>query len=218
MKKNINNLLHWKWQLVSVLFAVSFAVVLFQYVQMKKQVSGPDSQEILQKLSHLMVLPSGKPDIRPITDMALIKEQWPDFYTDVRPGDILVQYPTSAILYDPEKQKILNVFTNGILNKPHNPTNVLKIAVRFNGNDQYRALFFKRQVEEDMGNSAYQVIEVSQSNAIYTDDVIYVVNPKKQELVSRFAKTIGNSPVVATPDKNEAPTNADIIVSFKAKQ
>ncbi len=217
MKKFLKKLFHWKWQLTCVLFAISFAVIIFKYVLMKQQVNGPNSQEILQKLSQLMVLPKDKPQIQTLTDVQLTKETWPDFYKVAQAGDLVIQYPNATLLYNPAKNKIINFTANGVFNRPK-PAQVLTMALRYDGNEQYRALFLKRQIEEDMGNSAYQITEVSQSKATYKDDVIYVVNPNKKDLVAQFAKAIGNSPIVNTPDPNEAPTTADIIVAFKSMQ
>lgn len=215
MKHFIKKLSQIKWQLISIIFAVGFAVTLFQYVRIKNQVNGPSADKILQKLANVMVLPDETPKITPLTDVSIYKTNWPDFYKDAEPGDILIQYQNSSLLYNPTSGKILNIGVNGILNKPK-PKNVLIVAFRYNGNEQYRALWLKRQVEEDLGNSGYQVVEVAPSKATYKEDAVYLVNPEKKDLATQFAKVIGNSPMLEKLEPNEATTTADVIVAFRS--
>lgn len=217
MKHRIHTIRRYTWQFISIIFAFGFIIMLFQYVRVRGKMNGPNSQEVLRNLSRIMVLPSGTPHIQPISDTALYKTAWPDLYHDVEPGEILIQYPHSSLIYDPAQGKIINIAVDGIFDRPK-PAQVLTMAFRYNGNERYRALFLKRQVEEDMGDSSYQITEVSPSKVAYKDDVIYVLNPKKQDLITQFAKAIGNSPVIDTPDPKEAPTTADSIVAFKSMQ
>lgn len=213
--KKVYFISQFKWQLVSITFAVGFAFTFFQYAHLKNQINGPSGDNVVQKLSKVMVLPDESPKITPITDINSYKISWPDFYQAAQPGDILIQYQNSSFLYDPIKNKILNFASYGTFNKSK-PTDVLHISFRFNGNELYRALFLKRQIEEDGWNSAYQITEVVLSKALYKNDVIYLVNSRKKDLALQFAKTIGDSPIIEKLEPNEAPTDADIIVSFKS--
>lgn len=203
-----------KWQLISLILAICLLIIFVQYIQVKNQKNGYADQEILQKLGNLMVLPDEKPKIIPLADIQLLKTNWPDLYHEAQPGSILVQYQNSSLLFDPTHNKILNIITYGTFNKPK-PAQILRISFRYDGNELYRALYLKRQIEENQLNSAYQITEVIPSRVLYKDDVIYVVNNKKKDMAAQFAKAIGNSPVIDKPDPTEDPINADVIVAFR---
>lgn len=215
LRKNLSLLYQLKWQTLSIILGIFLAVMLFQYTKIKGQITNYNTQELSKKLAKIMLLPDEQPQFTLITDINFYKTNWPDFYHAAQPGIILIQYQNSSLLYDPVNNKILNFASNGVFTKPK-PTENLHISLRYNGNESYRALFLKRQIEEDGWNSAFEITEVVQSNAVYKSDVIYLVNNQKKDLASKFAKTIGNSPIIEILEPNEAPTAADIIVSFKS--
>lgn len=206
-----------KWKLISIVLGLGFIITLVLYLKLSFQTKGPTADEVTQNLSKIILLPAEKPQITLLTDVEFYKTSWPDFYKDAQPGNLLIRYQNSSLLYDPAKRKILNVASYGVFNKPI-PVAILRISFRFNGNEQYRALFLKRQIEEDQGNSAYKITEVALSNVRYKDDVIYLVNSQKKDLAIAFAKAIGDSPVIEKLEPNEGPTDADIIVAFRSME
>lgn len=213
--KKVYFISQFKWQLASIIFAAGFAFTLFQYAHLKNQINGPSVDNVVQKLSKVMVLPDETPKIIPLRDIQLLKTNWPDLYHNAQPNSILIQYQNSSVLFDPEKNKILNIISYGVFNKPK-PAEILRISFRYDGNELYRALYLKRQIEENQLNSAYQITEVIPSRVLYKDDVIYLVNKEKKGMAIQFSKAIGNSPLVEKEEPNEASTEADIIVAFKS--
>lgn len=69
----------------------------------EKQVSS-----IMKKVSKLMVLPVGQPQVIVIQDANQIKGQQ-QFFKNAENGDIVLVYPESAIIYSPSRNKIINV-------------------------------------------------------------------------------------------------------------
>lgn len=65
---------------------------------------------IISKVGMLMVLPEGDPQIITITDAEKVKkESGSTFFQNTQTGDFVLIYQTTAILYNPRLNKIINV-------------------------------------------------------------------------------------------------------------
>ena len=67
------------------------------------------SQEIIDGVGRLIVVPTGKPTVATITDITKLKESNSEFYKDAQNGDVLLIYETEAIIYRKAENKIVAV-------------------------------------------------------------------------------------------------------------
>lgn len=65
-------------------------------------------QATVDKVSKLMILPKELPQVLVLQDVAKIKAQQP-FFKDAEDGDQVLIYSSTAIVYSPSKNKIVNV-------------------------------------------------------------------------------------------------------------
>jgi hypothetical protein len=202
------------WKLISavlfVLLLVPGSVILYD----RRPKQSPDKTNLyVKELSKLMVLPKDVPVLTVIDDPAKFLERDPLFFKPATSGDVLLAFRDRAIIYDPKIKKILNIASVFTIPPPL-PLTPLRISLRYNGKDEQRAMALKSQLESVSPN--YQVAEVVPSQVIYEGDVVYLVNPNREEDVIYLAKGLGNSPLVKNPDKKDtmlAPV--DVIVAFR---
>lgn len=89
-----------------------------------------EAQEIIEKVSRLMVLPEGEtPTIATVTDPERLKDQ--AFFSQAKKGDQVLIYTTAkkAILYDPIADKIVEVAPLNLgdeTSPPSSPSNELE--------------------------------------------------------------------------------------------
>lgn len=91
-------------------------VVKNQVEELKITSSNPQVGDILQKVSHHILLPSGEVTVSTVTDADKLRESNPFFYQSAAAGDKILVYPDRAILYNPTKDIILNLIY--IVNAP----------------------------------------------------------------------------------------------------
>ena len=101
------------WGLVVVL-----AAALGYTIWLNRSLSTPDaqtkiaeqqSQAIIDAVSKLITVPSDKPTVATITDVAKLKQSNAAFYKDAVNGDVLLIYSTEAIVYRKSENKIIAV-------------------------------------------------------------------------------------------------------------
>jgi len=117
--KNSNTkkiLLFLPWFLL--LASITFSIYLWNQTQIiKKSVNTITPQEevnnLVSKLSQLMVLPDETPAVATITDLNELKDQ--PFFVNAKVGDKVIIYSISkkAILYSPTQNKIIEVSSLG---------------------------------------------------------------------------------------------------------
>ncbi len=78
--------------------------------------SNPQVGDILQKVSHHILLPSGEVTVSTVTDADKLRQSNPFFYQSAVAGDKILVYPDRAILYNPTKDIVLNLIY--IVNTP----------------------------------------------------------------------------------------------------
>lgn len=100
--------------LLTVLLIIS-GVLGYLYLQEKKKTDNPveaateETERLKEAVSRHMLLPDGDPAIATIIDIEKLKGQNPDFYAKAENGDRLLVFKNKAVLYDPDKDLILNV-------------------------------------------------------------------------------------------------------------
>ncbi len=213
-QKNTNTHSVNPWKLISIvlfiLLLIPASVTLYD-----RRLKQPEDKTApyVKEISKLMVLPKDTPVATVIDDVAKFQGRDPLFFKPAKAGDVLLNFRDRAILYDPKLKKILN--TASVFSvQPPVPLTPLRISLRYNGKDQERALALKSQLASISPN--YQVAEVIPSQVVYEGDVVYLVNPDREEDVIYLAKGLGNSPLVKNPDKKDtmlAPV--DVIVAFR---
>ena len=74
----------------------------------QQQVAQEQIQAIIDKVGKLMILPKDTPQVLVLQDVEKIKTSQP-FFKDAENGDQVLVYPTTAVIYSPSKNKIVNV-------------------------------------------------------------------------------------------------------------
>ncbi len=68
-----------------------------------------EDQKVLVQLETIILLPDGAPTMAVITDINVLKQSQPVFFAHAKNGDRVIIYPSLAIIYDYEANKIINV-------------------------------------------------------------------------------------------------------------
>lgn len=185
----------------------------FYYREIQSKKGKENIDPVLSEVSKLMMLPSEAPQITTIDNAERARQRDATFFKNANVGNKLLAYQYLVVLYDPKAKKIVNVQT--FPPPPPTPTQPLRIALRYNGNEEQRAKNLKKQLEA--ASPLYIIIEVVKSKATYKNDVLYLINPARRQDISAFAQTIGDSPIMDKPEPNEKATDADLIVAFHAR-
>lgn len=202
------------FKIISIILAL--AVIILGYLNFQAlQNTSPASKAdpVIVKLSKILTLPDNEEaQVTTITNVEAARERDAAFFERAATGDRLIAYKQLLILYDEKADKIKNIQTFGT-KPPPGPTKALTVALRYNGNEEARALDLQKQMEAASPN--YKIIEVTKSKATYQLDVIYVVNPARRDDAIALGQGLGGSPVVGELAPGEVPSEADIIVAFR---
>ena len=182
----------------------------FYYQEIQSSKTKENIDPVLSEVGKLMVLPGEVPQIVTIDNVDQTLERDAAFFKNTKVGDKLIVYQYLSILYDPKAKKIVNVQT--FTPPPPTPSIPLRISFRYNGNAEERAKNLKKQLETT--SPFYQIVEITESDATYKNDVIYLINPARKQDIKSFAQTIGDSPIIDLLEPNEATPDADLIVAF----
>ena len=109
---------------LTILFAVTTAYYHRQYEDIKanpQKVAQDATNELVKRVSELMVLPNETPNVATITDLAKLKDQ--PFFAKAKVGDRVLIFPNAkkVVLYDPVNHKILDVAPLNTGAPPENP-------------------------------------------------------------------------------------------------
>lgn len=202
------------WKVISVilfLFLLGLGALFFSTNRTKQ--SADNTDPYVKEISKLMVLPKEIPMVTNIDDVAKFQERYPLLLKSAKAGDVLLGFRYWTILYDPKIKKILNIASVFHLDVPP-PLTPLRISLRYNGKEDEKVKAFKLQLEKVSLN--YQVVEMVPSGVEYSEDVVYLVNPTREEDVIFLARALGNSPVLKTPDTKETfLASVDVIIAFR---
>lgn len=100
--------------LISVYFVIDRAGFIKTYqlglqAQEQQQLQNED-QMALENLKNIMLLPDDfDPTIAIINDAEALKLEQPGFFDNAKNGDRIIIYPNTAIIYDYEANKIINI-------------------------------------------------------------------------------------------------------------
>ncbi|MCC6710836.1 MAG: hypothetical protein IT416_00595 [Candidatus Pacebacteria bacterium] len=214
-------------RIVVVLGLMGFAGwSFFKYQQAQKAVadlSNPEVQqeavakereEILAKVSKLMILPDDEePTIATVTD-AQVLAQYQPFFRKASDGDKVILYVKSgkSIIYSPDKDIIVNVGTISV--QGNNATrldteNRLKVEIRNGGASQERVDLLAQQLGA--------VVEVTTVGAAASQDyqgpviVALTTDEARLEQARIFAANLGVQLTQELP-VGEAPSDAEVVV------
>lgn len=102
-------------RLLFVFVAVGLVSILYVTVYMyrTKQIADSNApllsgEQVIQKLSVHMLLPTSKPSVAFVTDIELLKRQ-SAFFSGVQKGDAVIIFPEKVIIYNIQEDKIINV-------------------------------------------------------------------------------------------------------------
>ena len=222
-KKNtsFNQLFSKKWFVIALIVITVGGGMTAAYLYGRRtQLNAANTEDVqlLSTIKKIMMLPNATPQISTVTNLASYSDVNPDFIKDAAVGDKIIEYATIALLFDPQKNVIKNVYSNmrGALNRAE--LGSMRVALRYSGDatdgalEQSRLEEFKASITQSLPQLS--ISEVAQSKANYGEDVIYVINKSKKADALRFADYIGGSPVLETVEPGESMPDADIIVAF----
>ncbi len=198
--------------IVIVLLVIVGTVYVWQGKKPGKGASDAIYVRAVKTISSVMVVPNDVPKVATVGNADEVKTNDPDFFKNAKEGDIVFTYLDRAILFNPKTQKIVNIKTYP---PPLAlPTQPLRIALRYNGIETDRIKALKDELVRTSPN--FQVTEVAASRAVYREDVIYLVNNARRDDATALAQALGGSKLFDVLEKNEAKTDADLIIAFRA--
>jgi hypothetical protein len=228
MNKSSKTITH-KQKKVAVFFAILFMLALIgmiwtylEYRQSQKKIKNLQSfkvkqnsnqqekKRILDEVSKLMILPNGEASLLTISNPEKLAEQ-KDFFKKSQQGDKLLVYSKKAILYRPEKKKIVDVAP--VVNRNNDQTNrqqtkqsqqSVTIEIR-NGSS-------KNGVASSLSEQLKQRNSVEISNVTTTDDYenTVIVNRSNKNVTN--LKNSLNAEILSSMPEDEPESPADIIV------
>jgi hypothetical protein len=104
------------YKFITILLVIMLIIVASLYFQEKKKVkslrnmANIEIEEVVGMVGQLIILPDDlKPNIATIENVDKLREKESDFYKNAEGGDKLLIYPNQVILYNPERNIIVNV-------------------------------------------------------------------------------------------------------------
>ena len=174
-------------------------------IQQQQQLSAED-QEILEELKQIMLLPEDtKPTMAVITDVQALRENQPDFFANAENGHRLIIYPTMAIVYDAQANKIIKV---GPVNFNQSALQQVNVALYNGSNNDARLNEFEEKLKNTFNNAEITVRE----NAVGTYDNTLVIDlTGENQNIEAVAEALGGQ-VSELPPGETAPEGAAILV------
>jgi hypothetical protein len=104
------------YKFITILLVVMLTIVTSFYLREKKKVrslrniANIEIEEVVSMVGQLIILPEDlKPNIATIENVGKLREKEPNFYKNANNGDKLLIYTDQVILYNPERNIIVNV-------------------------------------------------------------------------------------------------------------
>ncbi|MBD3359387.1 MAG: hypothetical protein GF365_01610 [Candidatus Buchananbacteria bacterium] len=174
-------------------------------IQQQQQLSAED-QEILKELKQSLLLPEDtKPTMAVITDVQALRENQPNFFANAENGHRLIIYPTMAIVYDAQANKIIKV---GPVNFNQSALQQVNVALyNGSGNDQ-RLNEFEEKLTSTFNNVEINVREAAANT--YNNTLVIDLTGENQN-IQEIAEALGGQ-VSELPEGEAAPEGAAILV------
>jgi len=172
-----------------------------------------EQERIKEAVGKLIILDdSTEPTIATLVDTEKLKQENSEFYKNAKNGDKLLIYPDRAILFDEEKNIIVNVAP--ILKEPVTNTttdeNTLTIELR-NGSKNTENLTDVNGKITELGESYIVSNTTEASNTNYTGTVIYNLGNADPTLLTDLAEKLNAKIETALPE-GEAESTAGVVI------
>jgi hypothetical protein len=166
----------------------------------KEELNQQEIAQVVAKVGRLMVLPEDEePVVATITDAAALSEQQ-EFFKGATDGDKVVIYKSKAVIYNPERNLIVNV---GPVNIQGATASTVEVR---NGSETQGAAL---EVADDLKESGYIVNEPQfASRSDYSDYLLVNLSGKN---VSALEEQYGVTAITELPE-GEANSQADIVL------
>jgi hypothetical protein len=174
-------------------------------IQQQQQLSVED-QEILEELKQIILLPEDtKPTMAVITDVQALRENQPDFFANAENGHRLVIYPTMAIVYDAQANKIIKV---GPVNFNQAALSQVNVALYNGSGNEERLAEFEEKLKNTFNNAE---VAVRQPAANTYDNTLVIDLTGENQNIEAVAEALGGQ-VSELPEGETAPEGAAILV------
>ncbi len=180
------------------------ALKLAVQIQKQQQLSADDAK-ILNQLKKIILLPDDvTPTMAVITDIDALKENQPDFFANAKNDDHLILYPTMAIIYDAEANKIIKVGPVQVAQAQ--PVN---FAIYNSTSDDNKTKQMEEILKNNFNNAAV-VVEEKAAKIDYPQTLVIDLVGNNPE-IQQIADAVGGV-VSSLPDGETAPENAAVLI------
>ncbi|PIZ58217.1 hypothetical protein COY23_00675 [bacterium (Candidatus Torokbacteria) CG_4_10_14_0_2_um_filter_35_8] len=210
-----------------VLLLIALVGVTYLYFQEKKKMENPtqvateEAKKIKEKVGKLILLPENEePTIATIIDVDKLREENPEFYKNATNGDKLLVYPQKAILYDPDRNIVINVAP--VIRQPSDEEakkeeNVKKnesltIELRNGSWKTGKTAEYEDKIKKELGENYKVVSKVNAAKKSYQGVTVYdLTSGKKSDLAKKLADTL-SAKIESTLPVVEKKSNVEVVV------
>lgn len=176
--------------------------------QIQKQAAlSAEDKKIIEQLDKIMLLPQDvTPTMAVITDIDKLKKEQPGFFGDAKNGDRLIIYPTQAIIFDAQANKIIKV---GPVQFGQTQANPVNFAVYNGSGDENRVKDIETKLKSAFNNA---VVTVSQdaSKSDYEKTLVIDLVGNNPE-IDKIAEALG-AEVSDLPEEETKPEDVVVLV------
>lgn len=171
-----------------------------------QQITDGRKQEIIDKLSKHTILPDSEPALATISNPEKMAKR-DDFFKVAKEGDVMLVYPSKAIMYRPDEDKIVDmrpVVRRGNQELSDRDSAPLEIELRGRVNEQ-QARSLANQINSV---GSYNVSRTIQTTSSYENTTI--VNTTEQD-INQLENSLNTEAISTMPD-TESTSTADIVI------
>ena len=174
----------------------------------KPQGVSVEDGKILEQLSKIFLLPDDvAPTMAIVNDAEALKKSQPIFFANAKKGMRLIIYPTQAILFDAEANRIIKVGPVQLADS--SKVGQVVFAIYNSTNDETKTAEMEEKIKSTFGNAAVSVKE----KAAFTDypetTVIDLIGNNPD--IERIAEAVGGK-VASLPEGEKKPEGVAVLV------
>jgi hypothetical protein len=209
-----NRLMFIAWIMLILLMGLAFGFYQFQKINDANKLKNEQAQQakavvndddIVRAVSKLMLLPSEKPSVAVITDVANIKSEQP-FFANAQDGDRILVYSDRAVIYSVKNNLVVNTGPISLIKTESDETMVWKLEIRNGSRVKGAAAKLSEQYKTDPGFELVDVTNASRND--YQGNLLINFTAKD---VAELATSFSASSTSALPE-GEASSSADLLL------
>jgi cytoskeletal protein RodZ len=216
--------------IIIILLLIALGGIGYLYMTEKKRAENPtqvateEAQKVKDNVGKLIMLDeSEEPTIATIIDIEALKTENPEFYKDASNGDKLLVYSQRAIIYNQEKNIIVNVAP--VIRQPGEEEvqtdtegesevvdSTLSIELRNGSTTVGVTQAYEDQINAQFGDDYTVATKANAANSNYEGITVYdLSNGAKSELIKTLADEFSVTVETELPE-GEATSDAEVVV------